>query len=336
MKSKSITMDHGSGGKASQDLIEEVFLPLLANSYLGQLDDSALVPLGEDTVAFTTDSYVVDPIFFPGGDIGCLSVYGTVNDLAMQGALPRYITLGLILEEGFPLQDLRRILESVSRASRRARVEVVAGDTKVVPRGKADKVYINTSGIGQVLPGVCVGADNARPGDAVIINGPMGDHGIAILSKREGLNLSVALESDCAPLNLMVTSLLEKFPQVHALRDPTRGGVATALNDVATSSSVGIVLEEERLPVRGPVKAVCELLGLDPLYIANEGKCLIFSPQDVVPGVLSHLKGFPEGRDATVIGKVTQENPGRVLLKTPVGGTRIVTTLTGEQLPRIC
>ncbi len=336
MKSKSITMDHGSGGKASQDLIEEVFLPLLANSYLGQLDDSALVPLGEDTVAFTTDSYVVDPIFFPGGDIGCLSVYGTVNDLAMQGALPRYITLGLILEEGFPLQDLRRILESVSRASRRARVEVVAGDTKVVPRGKADKVYINTSGIGQVLPGVCVGADNARPGDAVIINGPMGDHGIAILSKREGLNLSVALESDCAPLNLMVTSLLEKFPQVHALRDPTRGGVATALNDVATSSSVGIVLEEARLPVRGPVKAVCELLGLDPLYIANEGKCLIFSPQDVVPGVLSHLKGFPEGRDATVIGKVTQENPGRVLLKTPVGGTRIVTTLTGEQLPRIC
>ncbi len=336
MKSKSITMDHGSGGKASQDLIEEVFLPLLANSYLGQLDDSALVPLGEDMVAFTTDSYVVDPIFFPGGDIGCLSVYGTVNDLAMQGALPRYITLGLILEEGFPLQDLRRILESVSRASRRARVEVVAGDTKVVPRGKADKVYINTSGIGQVLPGVCVGADNARPGDAVIINGPMGDHGIAILSKREGLNLSVALESDCAPLNLMVTSLLEKFPQVHALRDPTRGGVATALNDVATSSSVGIVLEEARLPVRGPVKAVCELLGLDPLYIANEGKCLIFSPQDVVPGVLSHLKGFPEGRDATVIGKVTQENPGRVLLKTPVGGTRIVTTLTGEQLPRIC
>ncbi len=336
MKSKAITLDHGSGGLASHALIEELFLPLLANPFLERLDDSAVLPLKGHSLAFTTDSYVVDPIFFPGGDIGSLSVFGTVNDLAMQGASPRYLTLALVMEEGLSLEELEKIIASIARAAERAGVAVVSGDTKVVPKGKADKIFINTSGIGLIAEGIEVGSHNARPGDIVVINGPVGDHGMAILAQREGLNLSLSLESDCAPLNHMVAAILERYPSIHVLRDPTRGGVATALNEIASASNVGIVLEEEGLPINSSVKWASEILGLDPLYIANEGKCLVFAPPELAQGVVEVMKQFPEGKQARPIGYVTRENPGRTLLKTLVGGTRILSMLTGEQLPRIC
>lgn len=331
-----IALDHGSGGAASHDLILKTFLSRLDNAALRSLDDSAVVEMAGCRLAVTTDSYVVDPIFFPGGDIGSLAVHGTVNDLAMQGATPRYLTLGLILEEGLPMKDLSKIMDSVAEASRKADVQVVAGDTKVVPKGHADKIFINTAGIGIIPDGIDVSARNARPGDVVLVNGSIGDHGMAILTRREGLSFETPLVSDSAPLNGLVSDLLCLGGEVHVLRDPTRGGVATALNEIAQQSQVSVVLDETRLPIHPTVSAACEILGLDPLYVANEGKCLVFVPADRAKVALDILRRHPLGREARLIGEVTAREPSRVLLRTLVGGTRILTMLTGEQLPRIC
>jgi hydrogenase expression/formation protein HypE len=336
MTPNQITLDHGSGGEASHELVHDMFLKRLDNEFLRRLDDSAVVNLAGGRFAMTTDSYVVDPIFFPGGNIGSLAVHGTVNDLSMQGAVPLYLTLGLILEEGLPMEDLVRIMDSVAEAAGEAGVKVVAGDTKVVPKGNMDKVFINTAGIGSIPQGVEVGSHNARPGDLILINGDIGDHGVAILASREGLDFQTHLTSDSAPLNRLVAAVLTASSRVHVLRDPTRGGVATALNEIADQSKVGVYLFEDALPVSQPVMAASELLGLDPLYLANEGKCLIaVNPADA-DAVLQTMKRERYGKKAEIIGEVTHQNPGRVLLKTRVGGTRILSMLTGEQLPRIC
>ena len=336
MRTKKIALDHGSGGEASQELIEKILLTRLDNPLLRPLDDSAVLDIPGGRLVLTTDSYVVDPPFFAGGNIGSLAVHGTVNDLSMQGAVPLYLTLGLILEEGLPMEDLIRIIDSVAQASMEAGVKVIAGDTKVVPRGNMDKIFINTSGIGSVPDGVDVSSHNARPGDLILINGDIGDHGIAILTSREGLDFNSALISDSAPLNSLVASILAVSSRIHVLRDPTRGGVATALNEIAGQSGVGIHLFEDSLPISKPVMAASELLGLDPLYLANEGKCLIaVAPRDA-DAVLSAMIKNPYGKNAKTIGQVTDQHPGRVLLKTRVGGTRILSMLTGEQLPRIC
>ena len=336
MITNQVTLDHGSGGEASHELVNDIFLNRLDNDILRRLDDSAVIEMSGHKLAMTTDSYVVDPIFFPGGDIGSLAVHGTVNDLSMQGAVPLYLTLGLILEEGLPMEDLVRIIDSVSQAAMEAGVKVVAGDTKVVPKGNMDKIFINTSGIGSIPKNVDVSSHNARPGDLIIINGDIGDHGVAILTSREGLDFNSALISDSAPLNSLVASILAVSSRIHVLRDPTRGGVATALNEIAGQSGVGIHLFEDSLPISKPVMAASELLGLDPLYLANEGKCLIaVAPRDA-DAVLSAMIKNPYGKNAKTIGQVTDQHPGRVLLKTRVGGTRILSMLTGEQLPRIC
>jgi len=336
MTPNQITLDHGAGGQASHELVHDLFLKRLNNKFLRQMDDSAVVDLTGGRFAVTTDSYVVDPIFFPGGNIGSLAVHGTINDLCMQGAVPLYLTLGLILEEGLPMEDLIRIMDSVSEAAQEAGVKVVAGDTKVVPKGKMDKVFINTAGIGSIPEGVEVGSHNGRPGDLVLINGDIGDHGIAVLSSREGLDFQTGLKSDSAPLNGLVSAVLAAGSRVHVLRDPTRGGVATALNEIAGQSKVGIHLFEEALPISKPVMAASELLGLDPLYLANEGKCLIAVDPKAADAVLKVMRRHRYGRKAEIIGQVTEQNPGRVLLKTRVGGTRILSMLTGDQLPRIC
>lgn len=336
MGNSRIGLDHGSGGEATHSLINDLLLKRLDNDYLRPLDDSAVVPVPGQTLAITTDSYVVDPVFFPGGNIGSLAVHGTVNDLCMQGATPLYLTLGLILEEGLPLDDLKKIVDSVAEASLEAGVKIVTGDTKVVPKGHADRIFINTSGIGLIPPGVVVASHNARPGDAIIINGNMGEHGMAILSQREGLQFHTELASDSAPLNDLVTSILDSSAQVHVLKDPTRGGVATALNEIADQSGVGITIFEKELPVSKAVHAASEILGLDPLYVANEGKCLVFAAQEDASKVLQAMRRHKYGKDAKIIGEVTGENPGKVLLKTGIGGTRVLSMLTGEQLPRIC
>jgi hydrogenase expression/formation protein HypE len=322
--------------EASHELVQEIFVSRLDNDYLRPLDDSAVFDLPACTLAITTDSYVVDPIFFPGGNIGSLAVHGTVNDLSMQGARPLYLTLGLILEEGLPLQDLIKIIDSLAQAAHEAKVSIVAGDTKVVPKAAVDKVFINTSGIGLIPDGVNVSGHNARPGDVLIINGNIGDHGMAILSRREGLRFESPLMSDSAPLNGLVSSIIEVSNEIHVLRDPTRGGVATALNEVASRSSVGIHIFEEDVPISPSVAAACEILGLDPLYVANEGKCLVIVSKEDAKKVLRIMKKNIYGKRARIIGEVTAENPGRVLLKTKIGGTRILSMLTGEQLPRIC
>lgn len=331
-----IGLDHGSGGEASHELIQEIFVSRLDNDYLRPMDDSAVLELPACTLAFTTDSYVVDPIFFPGGNIGSLAVHGTVNDLSMQGAHPLYLTLGLILEEGLPLQDLITIIDSLAQAGHEAKVSIVAGDTKVVQKGAVDKVFINTSGIGLIPDGVNVSGHNARPGDVLIINGNIGDHGMAILSRREGLHFESPLMSDSAPLNELVSSILEVSHEIHVLRDPTRGGVATVLNEVASRSGVGIHIFEKDVPISPSVAAACEILGLDPLYVANEGKCLVIVSREEAKKVLRVMKKNIYGKRSRIIGEVTTENPGRVLLKTKIGGTRILSMLTGEQLPRIC
>ncbi len=336
MKLKQITLDHGSGGEASRELVETVFLRRLHNDFLNPMDDSAIINLFDHNVAMTTDSYVVDPIFFPGGNIGSLSIHGTVNDLAMQGARPLFLTLGLILEEGFPLKDLEKIIDSAAEASDEAGIKIVAGDTKVVPKGNADKIFINTAGIGIIPEGVDVSSGNAHDGDLVIINGYIGDHGLAILTSREGLSFNTPLESDSAALNSLVDLILGNSKNIHVLRDPTRGGVATALNEIAGQSSMGIQIFEAELPISKPAQAASEILGLDPLYLANEGKCLIIAPPQDAQLILSSMKQHHHGKQAAIIGKVTSDNVGRVLLKTRVGGNRILAMLTGEQLPRIC
>jgi hydrogenase expression/formation protein HypE len=337
MKEKQILLDHGSGGSASQKLIGELFLHYLDSPVLHSLEDAAVMNNSPGKLAFSTDSYVVDPIFFPGGDIGCLAVNGTVNDLAMRGARPVALSLGLILEEGFPFSDLEKVISSISKASSRAGVPVVTGDTKVVPKGKADKIFINTSGIGIVENGVDINASAAKKGDAIILSGSMGDHGITILTQRAGLSLHGKLQSDSMALHAMVDRLLKELPgAVHTLRDPTRGGVATSLNEIASAANLSVELDEELIPVHPEVHAACEILGLDPLYLANEGKCLIIVDSDSAQQALEIIHDCPGGEEAAIIGKMGNGKAGRVSMKTPVGGSRIVTTLHGEPLPRIC
>lgn len=334
MKNKKILLAHGGGGRASHQLIEELFLPRFRNPLLEKLDDSALFEVKGHRLAFTTDSYVVDPIFFPGGDIGRLAVCGTVNDLAMRGARPLYLSAAFILEEGFPIEDLERILNSMEQTSQEAGVIIIAGDTKVVARGGADKVFITTSGIG-VVEGE-VSGNNARVGDKIILSGTIGDHGIAVLSAREGLGFESDLKSDVCPLNHLVQRMLQTSGGIHVLRDPTRGGLATVLNEVARQSGVGIELIEEEIPVSPQVVGACEILGFDPLYVANEGKLVAFVAPEDAERVLQVIREDRYGHQARIIGQVLPEPRGRVLLRTRIGGTRIVDMLPGEQLPRIC
>jgi hydrogenase expression/formation protein HypE len=337
MNEKFILLDHGSGGLASQELISELFLKHLDNPVLRSLEDSAVLENAEGRLAFTTDSYVVDPIFFPGGDIGKLAVHGTINDLAMRGAVPRYLSLGLILEEGFALDQLEKVVISIAEASKEADVPVVTGDTKVVPKGKGDKIFINTAGIGFVAPEVEISSHRAQAGDVVLLSGTMGDHGITIMTRRAGVSVAGDLRSDTMALHRLVAKLLEAFPEkIHVLRDPTRGGVATTLNEIAETSSLGIVLDADALPVRPQVRAACELLGLEPLYLANEGKCLMVVDPGVADQVLDLCRTLPEGKDAAIIGRLGETKPGRVVINTPVGGTRVVSPLHGIPLPRIC
>ena len=331
-----ILLDHGSGGKIAHQLTTELLLPMFTNPMLAQLHDGAVFEADSGRLAFSTDTFVVDPIFFPGGDIGDLAVNGTVNDLAMCGAVPRYLSMGLILEEGFPIADLRRVLESMRKALERAGVQLVTGDTKVVPKGAADKIFINTSGIGTIADGISVGSEGARRGDRIILSGTMADHGITVLTQREGLRFESSVRSDTAPLNHMVQRLFEATRRVHVLRDPTRGGVGTTLNEIAEQSEVGITIFEETLPVHPEVAGICELLGFDPLYLANEGKLLCFIPADVADAALAAIRSDPYGREACIIGEVVDDHPGRVVLQTRIGGRRIVDMLAGEQLPRIC
>jgi len=337
MSEKTILLDHGSGGLASQQLISGLFLKYLDNPVLHGLEDSAVLDNYPGRIAFTTDSYVVDPIFFPGGDIGKLAVHGTINDLAMRGAKPLYLSLAIILEEGMPLDDLERIVISISEACRESGVPIVTGDTKVVPRGKGDKIFINTSGVGIVPDGLEISSQMARAGDIILLSGTMGDHGITIMTRRAGISIQGKLESDTMPLHRLVQKLLEEIPgSVHTLRDPTRGGVATTLNEIAANSGLAIELREEDLPVRPQVRAACELLGLEPLYLANEGKCLVVVSPEKAEAALKIMRSMPEGAESAIIGRMVTGKPGRVVINTPIGGMRMVTSLHGQPLPRIC
>jgi hydrogenase expression/formation protein HypE len=331
-----VLLGHGSGGKLSHQLLSDLIIPTLTDSPGACQNDAAVFALNQHRLAFTTDSYVVDPIFFPGGNIGDLAVNGTVNDLAMMGARPLYMSVALILEEGFSRELLAVILHAMRKAADRAGVAIVTGDTKVVPHGKADRIFINTSGIGVLEHDVTITGSGARPGDKVIINGTIGDHGIAVLVAREGLELESDIQSDCAPLNGLVAELLAEGEAIHVLRDPTRGGVATTLKEIALQSQVGITLYEKSLPFNGAVKAVCAILGLDPLYVANEGKLLAIVAPHAADRVLARMRNNSLGREAAIIGEVGVQNAGRVELETVVGGMRGVEMLAGEQLPRIC
>ncbi|MBC7226054.1 MAG: hydrogenase expression/formation protein HypE [Thermoflexales bacterium] len=333
----TIRMGHGAGGRMMADLIQEVFLRHLDNPLLRQMADSTVLALiGDSRIAISTDSFVVRPLFFPGGDIGSLAVHGTVNDLAMRGARPLWLTVAFILEEGLPLEDLRRITRSMATAAKEAGVLVVAGDTKVVERGHGDGVYINTTGVGVVPDGVEIAPHCIRPGDVILISGTVGDHGIAVLSQREGLGFETELVSDSAPLNGLVEALLTAAPHLHCLRDPTRGGVAAALNELAVAAGVGVELDEAAVPIRPAVMAACEMLGFDPLTVANEGKLIAFVPPEEAEAALRAMRAHPLGRDAARIGLVTAEHPGLVLARTGIGGRRVVDMPLGELLPRIC
>ena len=336
LKEERITLSHGSGGKATQTLIEAVFLEAFANPLLAPLEDGAVLTALGGRLAFTTDSYVVSPLFFPGGDIGDLAVNGTVNDLAVSGARPLWLSAGFILEEGFPVADLERIVGSMAAAAERAGVQIVTGDTKVVQRGKADGCYVNTAGVGVIeRPGELAVA-TARPGDVVIVSGPVGEHGITIMLARGELDIESEVTSDTAPLNGLVERLLDAAPGVRGLRDATRGGVATICNEVARAAGVAVVLEEEAVPVRPDVRGACELLGIDPLYVACEGRLVAVVDGDQVEAAMAALRSHPLGEGAAVIGRVRDDPPGLVLLKTSFGGTRIVDLLVGDPLPRIC
>jgi hydrogenase expression/formation protein HypE len=333
---KQIVLGHGSGGKLTSDLIHKIFLPAFENDVLARLDDQAVLQLNGSRVAFTTDAFVVTPIFFPGGDIGRLAINGTVNDLAMSGAKPLYIAAAFILEEGLATDDLCRVVNSMSAAAKAADVLLVTGDTKVVNRGKGDKLFVTTTGLGIVDNSVQISADRARPGDKILLSGTVGDHGMAIMSQRENLEFEGIIESDTAALHTLVASMLEASTEIHCLRDPTRGGAATTLNEIASSSRVGMVIDERQIPVREAVKGACEILGLDPLYVANEGKLLAVVASEAAAAILEKMREHPLGRDAEVIGEVVSDHPGMVLMKTGIGGTRVVDVLFGEQLPRIC
>jgi len=337
MQSDIILLGHGSGGRLSHQLLDELIVPTLSGIGPRDQNDAGILAHGGGRLAFTTDSYVVDPIFFPGGNIGDLAIHGTVNDLAMVGARPLAISVGLILEEGLPLADLRIVLESMRAAAAKAGVAIVTGDTKVVPRGKGDKVFINTSGIGVFDHDFDIKGSGARPGDKILINGNVGDHGMAVLASREGLELESDIRTDSAPLNHLVADLLrEAGAAVHALRDPTRGGVATTLKEIALQSQVDITLEEAFIPVNAAVGGACAILGLDPLFVANEGKLLAVVAPEAAEKVLSLMKGHPEGANAAIIGEVTGASSGKVFMRTAIGGLRAIEMLSGEQLPRIC
>lgn len=336
MIQEKIVLDHGSGGKISHSMVSDIILPFFKNEELSKLDDGAILNIAQTKLAFSTDSYVVDPVFFPGGNIGDLAVNGTVNDISMCGAAPKFISAGLILEEGVPIKELKLILETMANAAKKAEVTIVTGDTKVVPKGKADKIFINTSGIGEVYPNISVSGSNAKPGDTIIVSGTIADHGITILSSRQGLKFDSDIKTDSAPLNRMVQTLLQSDCDIHVLRDPTRGGLGTTLNEIALQSRVGINIDERCLPVRGPVQGVCELLGFDPLYIANEGKLIAFVQKEDAQKALDIIQQDEFGKDAVIIGEVTDEDPGSVFLNTAIGGRRIIDMLSGEQLPRIC
>jgi hydrogenase expression/formation protein HypE len=334
-----VLLGHGSGGQLSAALMRDVIAPALAvagGAAQGPLNDAAVVDVAGSRLAFTTDSFVVSPLEFPGGDIGELAVFGTVNDLAMMGAQPLALSLAYVIEEGLPIDELRKVTESVARAAARAGVRIVTGDTKVVGRGAADGLFVNTAGIGLVAPGIAVGADRAAPGDAVILSGPIGLHGIAIMSVREGLSFEVEIASDTQPLNALVAAIVVACSDVHVLRDPTRGGLASALNEIAGASRVGIDLREETIPIPGPVRAACEMLGLDPLHVANEGKLVAIVPAGSAEAVLAAMRAVPEGSEAVEIGRVVADHPSMVTVRTIVGSQRIVDMLVGEQLPRIC
>jgi hydrogenase expression/formation protein HypE len=331
-----IVLGHGSGGKLTAELIETVFLPAFRNDVLARMEDQAVLEIGNARVAFTTDSFVVTPIFFPGGDIGKLAVHGTVNDLAMSGARPLYLAATFILEEGLPMDELARVVESMRAAAVESGVLLVAGDTKVVDRGKADKLFITTTGIGVIDDGVRISASAARPGDAIILSGTIGDHGMAVLSQRENLSFEGNIESDTAPLHGLVAAMLEASREIHCLRDPTRGGVATTLNELAAQSNVGMLIDEASIAVTDAVRGACELLGLDPLYVANEGKLVAIVAAEAAEDLVRSMHAHPYGRAARVIGTVVSEHPKMVLMKTGIGGTRVVDVMFGEQLPRIC
>ncbi|MBN8594227.1 MAG: hydrogenase expression/formation protein HypE [Anaerolineae bacterium] len=331
-----IVLGHGGGGKLSQDLVEHIVLPAFNNGALASLADGAALNIAGIRLAFSTDSYVVRPLFFPGGSIADLAVNGTVNDLAMLGAQPMFLSVGLIIEEGLPLSILGTVVEQMAAAARIAGVQIVTGDTKVVDKGHGDGLYINTSGIGLIPDGIQIAPQNARPGDSVLVSGMIGDHGMAVMSVREGLEFETLIISDSAPLNGMVAVLLAAVPEIHTLRDPTRGGVASSLNEIARAADVGIELEDNQLPIRPEVAAACELLGLDPLYVANEGKLIAILPAAQAERALESLRHHPLGKDAAIIGQVTAEHPGIVTTKTSIGGRRIVSMQVGEQLPRIC
>ena len=331
-----VSLGHGSGGKLSAQLMRDVFLPAFTNETLARLDDQAVLSVAGARIAFTTDSFVVKPLFFPGGDIGSLAVHGTVNDLAMGGAQPLFLSCAFIIEEGFPMESLRRIVASLGRAANECGVQIVTGDTKVVDRGSGDGVFINTTGIGLVPTDLYLSASEARPGDAVILSGFIGDHGIAILAEREGLEFETTVASDSAALHTLVADMLGTTRAIRVLRDPTRGGVSSSLNEIAQQSAVGILLEEEAIPVRDEVRGACEMLGLDPLYVANEGKLLAIVDPSVADDLVATMRQHPLGREARRIGTVTAADPGWVTMRTLLGTTRIVDMLAGDQLPRIC
>ena len=334
---EKITLAHGSGGRASHELIENLFVAAFGSKSLVAMEDSAVLKAGQETIAFTTDSFVVDPIFFPGGDIGSLAVHGTVNDLAMRGARPLYISVGMIIEEGFAYKELETIVHSMRQGADRAGVEIVAGDTKVVQAGKADRIFINTTGIGVLERNCDISARNGRPGDKIILSGTMADHGATIICQREGLQIQGDFKSDSAPLNHIVAAMIKEAGDgIHVLRDPTRGGVGTTLNELAGSSKVGIRIREAALPVRGDVMGACELLGLDPLYLANEGKLLAFVAPEAAERLLAAMQKIEYGENSCIIGEVVADHPGQVVLETIIGSTRLVDMLHGEPLPRIC
>jgi len=337
LKTDIILLGHGSGGKLGHQLLDELILPILAAGAVTDQNDAAILAAPRGRLAFTTDSYVVDPLFFPGGNIGDLAVNGTVNDLAMVGATPLALSVGLIIEEGFPVTELKRILESMSQAAQRAGVRIATGDTKVVPRGKVDKLFINTSGVGVLEHELLITGKGAQPGDQILINGTIGDHGMAVMASREGLELQSTITSDCAALNGITHQLLQALGRnLHVLRDPTRGGVATTLKEIALQSEVELTLDEASFPVNDTVGGACAILGLDPLFVANEGKFLAFVAADQATHALTLLKNHPLGRQAAIIGEVTGGASGKVLVRTSIGGLRSVEMLAGEQLPRIC
>ena len=332
----TVTLAHGSGGSLTNQLINDLFRRYFDNPYLAEAHDAARLPATCGKLAFTTDSYVINPLVFPGGNIGKLAVCGTVNDLSMSGARPLYLSCGFIMEDGLPLSLLEEIVRSMAEAAREAGVQIVTGDTKVVNRGAADRLFINTAGIGEISPDIDICGSNAKPGDAVIVSGSLGDHGATILLEREQLGITGSLASDCAPLGGLVAAMLAVCPTIRVLRDPTRGGLATALNEIASQSRVGVELDETSIPVAAPVRGVCELLGLDPLYLANEGKLVAIVPADSAEKIVAAMKDHPYGKQAAIIGRVLDQPVSRLVMRTPYGSRRILDVMTSDPLPRIC